>query len=218
MISIQKQFLFIHVPKTGGNSIQGLLKNYSEDDIVKLANHQDGVERFEVRNKRYNIEKHSTLSNYKSELDANTYQSLFKFATIRNPWDMVISFYFSPHRGVKKWNRNDFISLVDNISPLRYYICLKQVLEDASPKFGADKFNMLIGLDHDIDFMVRFEHLDHDFQVICKKIGIPFAPLVKRNTSTRAHYSHYYDDELKEIVRAKFFEEIKFGNYNFEND
>ena len=41
MISIKKNFLFIHVPKTGGNSMQNILRDYSEDQIVALAKHQD---------------------------------------------------------------------------------------------------------------------------------------------------------------------------------
>ena len=106
MISIQKKFLFIHVPKTGGNSIQNILRDYSEDEIVTLAKHQDGVERFEVRNSKYAITKHSTLAHYKFVLDASTYHSLYKFATIRNPWDLLISYYFSPHRGITGIERN----------------------------------------------------------------------------------------------------------------
>ena len=125
MISIQKKFLFIHVPKTRGNSIQNILKDYSEDKIVVLAKDQDGVERFEVRNKKYNITKHSTLSHYKSVLDTKTYRTLFKFAVIRNPWDRMVSFYFSPHRGVTEWNGNDFLCLVNRMPTLRHYICGK---------------------------------------------------------------------------------------------
>ena len=129
MISIQKKFLFIHVPKTGGNSIQNILKDYSEDEIVVLAKHQDGVERFEVRNKKYNITKHYSRSHYKSVLDIRTYCTLFKFAVIRNPWDRMISFYFSPHRGAIEWNRNDFLRLVSSVPTLGHYICEKPFLE-----------------------------------------------------------------------------------------
>jgi len=49
MISLKYGFIFIHIPKTAGNSIQNVLKLYSEDKIVCTAPYQDGVERFELR-------------------------------------------------------------------------------------------------------------------------------------------------------------------------
>jgi hypothetical protein len=36
MISLQKRFLFVHIPKTAGNSIQSVLRDYSEDQLVAL--------------------------------------------------------------------------------------------------------------------------------------------------------------------------------------
>lgn len=202
MISIQNNFLFIHVPKTGGNSIQNVLKAYSEDDIVILAKHQDGIDRFEVRNKSYDMTKHSTLSHYKSILGPDLYPSLFKFATIRNPWDMMISFYFSPHRGVKEWDRNAFIALLNNVKKIRHYVCSE---------------TQSLKIDSELDYLMKFENLDEDFRKVCKNLGILDAFLPKRNQSIKKHYSKYYDVELIEIISAEFKEEIKFGDYRFEN-
>ncbi|NQS99523.1 MAG: sulfotransferase family 2 domain-containing protein, partial [Candidatus Omnitrophica bacterium] len=198
MISIQKQFLFIHVPKTGGNSIQNILRDYSEDDIVVLYKHQDGFERFEVRNSKYNIKKHSTISHYKSVLDFDIYRSLFKFATIRNPWDMMISFYFSPHRGVTEWDRDNFLALMNTVPNLRKFICEESLIDRVLKKLGAQKYTVKKQLDADIDFVMKFERIEQDFKVICEKLDIPHSPLPKRNASTRTHYSKYYDDELRE--------------------
>ncbi len=218
MISIQKKFLFIHVPKTGGNSIQNILRDYSEDEtFIPEGSGADGIERFEVRNKKYNITKHSTLLHYKSVLDTKTYRTLFKFATIRNPWDMMVSFYFSPHRGVNEWNRNDFLRLVNRVPTLRYSIYEKPFLERGLRKLGI---NINIGykkIDDDIDFLMRSEQLSNDFKLVCEKLDIPYSPLPKRNSSNRKHYSNYYDDESKEIVRQKFIDEVTLGNYDFEN-
>ncbi len=50
MLSLKNNFLFIHLPKTAGNSIQGNLQHYSEDDVVCLNDLQDGIERVEIRN------------------------------------------------------------------------------------------------------------------------------------------------------------------------
>ncbi|NMF85925.1 sulfotransferase family 2 domain-containing protein [Nodosilinea sp. P-1105] len=222
MISLQKKFLFIHVPKTGGNSIQSILKDYSEDKIIILEKHQDGVERFEVRSDRYKVHKHSTLTEYKNMIEDSVYNSLFKFSVIRNPWDMMISWYFSPHRKIKDWVRDDFQKLIDEVQPLSYYIKDSLLLENQRSWLSRLNFSQRKiqkgSLIRDIDFLIRFEYLNEDFKEVCKKIYIPFVELPLRNKSSRGHYSRYYDEDLKEKVRSKFSEEIKFGNYEFEQD
>jgi hypothetical protein len=53
MIFEKKQIIFIHYPKTAGNSIQDALRQYTNDKLVTLTKYQDGVERFEVRNEKF---------------------------------------------------------------------------------------------------------------------------------------------------------------------
>src|SRR5881628_1546322 len=112
MISFQKRFLFVHIPKTAGNSIQSVLRDYSEDQIVALRSEQDGIERFGVRNPNYKIKKHSTLAEYRAALGEEQFHSLYKFTCVRNPWDRLISYYFSPSRRVVKWDRQTFEKLL----------------------------------------------------------------------------------------------------------
>ena len=200
MILFEHKCLFIHIPKTGGNSIQNILNTFSEDDIVTFEHHQDGIERFEVRNKQYNINKHSAYTAYQQQLITSDFSLLFKFAVIRNPWDRLISYYFSPHRNVSIWSREEFIELVHNVKPIRHYIC---------PKNCKDK------LDSHIDFLARFEFLEDDLVNISQIINIDFKNLPHRNKSIRRDYRSYYDDQLRKLVFNKFKEEIEFGNYQF---
>lgn len=201
MISIENKFLFIHVPKTGGNSVQNVIKDVSEDDIVILQSHQDGLERFEVRNKKFNITKHSTFNDYKAQIPTQIFEELYKFAVIRNPWDRLISFYFSPHRNVKSWSRESFIKLVADVEPVRFYVC------DRTSEKGQ--------LDGSLNFLARFETLKSDLAEIGGELGVDFSDLPHRNQSGKAHYRNYYDDELAELVFEKYREEIEFCGYDF---
>jgi hypothetical protein len=129
----------------------------------------------------------------------------------------MISLYFSPHRGTREWQRGDFLRLVDNALTLRRYICRDSVSTDFFSSPGSQGTHAAKRLDSDIDFLLKFEQLDHDFKIVCKVLNILYCPLPKRNTSIRTHYSRYYDDELKEIVGKKFGEEIEFGDYSFQD-
>ena len=192
--------MFIHVPKTGGNSIQSILINYSEDNLSTNESHQDGVERFDVVNDLYKLNKHSRLMDYKKKLDNKTFDSLFKFSVIRNPWDRMISYYFSPHRNIQKWNRNDFIKMVKREKSLEYYL--------KTNIFSSNSFENL-------DFLIKFENIDEDFKKVCDLIGVKNDLLPRRNKSDRAEYKSYYDEELKQLIEKKFSKEIEYGNYSF---
>ncbi len=67
-----------------------------------------------------------------------------------------------------------------------------------------------------VDHIMRFENLADDFRAVCTAIGISPPTLPQYNRSNREHYSKYYDDELRQLVRDRFAAEIARFNYAFE--
>jgi hypothetical protein len=204
MLSTACRFLFIHIPKTGGNSIQNILRHYSDDQVVALAAHQDGVERFEVRSSRHHTHKHSTLAEYRREYGPELFDALFKFACVRNPWDRAVSYYFSPHRGRVEFNSRDFCAFIETIQPVAHYLTLT---EEQPPRLAPALGN--------IDLVLRFERLQADFARVCERIGIPVQPLPVRNKSSRGSYRDYYDAASRRLVESRFAEEIELLRYNY---
>ena len=201
MISLQKHFLFVHIPKTAGNSIQTALRDYSEDQLVALRKEQDGIERFGLRNPKYNIKKHSTLAEYRDALENEQFRSLYKFSCVRNPWDRMVSYYYTPTQSPETWDRKKFRKMISKIVSVADYLRLDQDDEDPFTN---------------VDYIMRFENLAEDFRTVCGKVGISAATLPRYNRSNREHYSKYYDDELRELVRTQFAAEIERFGYTFE--
>ena len=201
MISFQKRFLFVHIPKTAGNSIQSILKNYSEDEVVALRGEQDGVERFGLRNPKYKIRKHSTLAEYRDALGEAEFAKLYRFTCVRNPWDRMVSYYFTPTQKAEAWDPKKFRKIIVKALPVADYLRLDGA--------GGDPFA-------NVNYIMRFEHLTDDFGVVCAALGISRTALPQYNRSNREHYSRYYDDELRELVRTRFAAEIERFGYEFQ--
>ena len=200
MISFQKRFLFVHIPKTAGNSIQSVLRDYSEDELVALRKEQDGIERFGLRNPNYKVRKHSKLSEYREALGDEQFHNLYKFTCIRNPWDRMVSYYFTPTQSPETWSRKKFRETIFKALSVADYLRLN----DEKDPFG------------NVDYVMRFENLAEDFRMVCSHLDVSPPSLPQLNRSNRAHYSKYYDGELREIVRARFGAEIERFGYTFE--
>ena len=185
MISHKHKFIFIHIPKTGGSSVENFFTSgYSEGGFES---------------------KHKTAISYESEFP-DKFREYFTFSTIRNPWEKCFSHYnyragdpsqsgFSRHLLFSDW-------LKRKISNPLVFKTQFDFLKNAYDE---------ILLDH----IMRFEKLQEDFDVVCDKIGIPHSQLPHINKTKHKHYTEYYDDETREIVARKYAQDIEHFGYKF---
>lgn len=192
MINNKHNFIFIHVPKTGGTSIEhffGGWKEYSHENLEFYLN------------KNKNSKKY------------------FKFGFVRNPWARMVSEY--------KWLTNTNLNVPGEKA--------KRFWKDKSfkdfcklffePKYCklADKRHAIPQLDFfnpidSMDFIGRFESFQKDFDIVCKKLKIKDSKLEHRMKTIKSkHYSEYYDDESRNIVKEKYQKDIDFFGYTFES-
>ena len=172
--------------------------------MALLAPHQDGIDRFEIRSPNADIHKHSRLIDYKSQLRPELYAGLFKFTSVRNPWDRCVSHYFSPHRGQVEWTAAKFERFIEEeVNQIEYYLDLDD---------GVDPFTK-------IDAYIRFENLEEDFKNVCKEIDIKAPDLPFSNSSRHKKYQYYYEKSgATELIQNKFSGEIDFFEYRFQAD
>jgi len=187
MISSSHGFIFIHVPRTGGNSIQSTLLEYADDDLIKKS---EDLEQFGLRNDRFGVHKHCRLCDYHDLLGDRIYTDFFKFTSIRNPWDRLLSRWFrfkfgavnSPvtkgrvffRREVKPaWDKEQFIRFIE-----------WHLNDKGADVWSAMPWVMLDGKVA-IDGYIRYESVQADLDAICDKIGLPRRQLPHINRSRR---------------------------------
>ena len=202
LLSTNHNFLFIHVPKTGGNSIQKVLLPFSDDRMVADRPHHDGVNRFDIVSDQFSLRKHASLEDYRKRLDPDVFSRLTKIACVRNPWDRCVSFFFSPHRGSVAWSPDAFEELIyTKVHPHAHYLALDE--------HAGDPF------DH-VDVVLRFERIAEDFSNLCELLAIGWTELPRVNVSQRADYRSYFTtSRMIDLVADRFALEIARFNYDF---
>jgi hypothetical protein len=215
LLSHRHRFLFIHIAKTGGTSVRGALKKYRWRDPYYLpqfiASKLSGLAHHEVGIK---LPRHCKAITAQEMLPREFFNDLFKFAFVRNPWDLQVSSYHHIRRERPHLLRDDesfeaFLRRkLDPDRPWQYHI-------DTSITRQMDYLIDLRG-NFIVDFIGRYENLQTDFDQICDRVGLPRRTLPhKRKADDRTRYRDYYDDSTRQLVADHFKDDIERLDYSF---
>lgn len=151
---------------------------------------------------------HKSISEIKFIVNKEKFESYFKFGFVRNPWDRVVSLY-ERNEGQKKKKIYSFIDFVKWIK-FASSTCVNSLPH-------RNQLDWLV--DHNgeisVDFIGRFEKINHDWDIIQEKIGTNIKLPILNKNANKKHYTEYYDDETKTIIYEKFSIDIEFFNYKF---
>jgi len=193
MISHKYKFIFIHIRKTGGTSIECIFKKNVGGAFENGRS---------VQYKHENAERMKKL--FPEEWD-----KYFKFTIVRNPFDLLVSRYFwsRDEQHLKSFKERSFSQFLLDVNknnlPIKWTI----------PTCQYDQIT--IGGKSGMEYIGKFENLQEDFNIICDKIGIPKQQIPHKNKSKHKHYTEYYDDETRQIVAELYAKDIEYFGYEF---
>ncbi|MGB3297849.1 MAG: sulfotransferase family 2 domain-containing protein [Phormidesmis sp.] len=201
-ISHVYQCIFVHIPKTGGTSIESTAMF---DDQRRTTGEK--------------VSGHSTALKFR-EACPKEFERYFKFAFVRNPYDRLVSAFFYLSKGgsgssdkqifekyIAKYNGNfksfclDFLSC-ENIQ--------KSIHLRPQTDFICDENGEIV-----VDYLGRLENIRRDYRFVCQKLNFPFKLEHKRKGSHR-HYSAYYTPEIVETVSSIYQKDLELLGYQYE--
>ena len=204
-------FIFIHIPRCGGTSVEQALI-----PLTTLA--QSGLDLSRAERAKHWLEgnrgrQHSKVLDFARYVRVGDY---FKFAFVRNPWARAVS-------QIEFLRAGSFRSLFpgrtfkDN---LRIYCEIKEVRHGHDLR--ACQFDYLQDNNGGlcVDFVGRFESLEKDFRHAGRIMGLRPIPVLPHanNSRRKRHYSTYYDAESVEWIRDRFAKDIEYFGYKFRKE
>jgi len=209
-VSDTSRVLFVHVPKTGGSTIDGFFDREVPDarTVAEIPRHSPyGVI----------LRRAPTLADY------------WSFGFVRNPWARMVSWWAM----VNKVFDNAEAGQEQALRKLRDYpqAWLREgalrhdfsafVLQgtETIPKVGRPQLRTLSALGgRRVVKNKRIENFDHDTAELREKLGLPAIEAApRRNTSSHGHYSDYYDDTTRARIAEVFAPDIDAFGYTFDD-
>jgi len=179
-------FVFVHINKTGGTSIERALGLPFQ---------------------------HRTAAELRRMVGTRRWRERFSFAFVRNPWDKVASHYRYRVKtnqtglGSRRVGFEEWVRLAYGERDPRFYDQVRMFM----PQVDWISENGLII----VDFVGRFERIHEDFQHVCAIVGRR-AQLPHLKSSGREDYRRLYSDETAAIVARCFARDLETFGYTFD--
>ena len=92
-ISNSQQFIFVHLHKCGGTSVERALGDRLMWNDVMLGSSPYGEQLQQLYKPKFGLDKHSSAADIKALVGDELWDSYFTFATVRHPFDRIVSYY-----------------------------------------------------------------------------------------------------------------------------
>ncbi len=216
IVSHKHKFIFVHLGRTSGTSIERMLRPFlGADDIVG--------ERAKRIWSRRQFCKHSTAVEIRRIVGEAVWRTYFKFTFERNPFEKILTKYWSyagapPRRFYKR------IPLMLCGRPLSFATWFRaQVWAGRLFRFGRIAFPRHYRCYTDrgqviVDFIGRFENRSEHLRLLGQHLGLPLDPGFHAGNSHRKEGSSYvdwYDPWMRRVVEAYYRRDLGFLGYEF---
>ncbi|MRU16272.1 sulfotransferase family protein [Roseovarius sp. A21] len=210
IISPGRNYIFVHIPKTGGTSMALALEGRAmKDDILigdtpKARRRRKRLKGVETAGRLW---KHSTLADIDGLVSPDVIDRAFVFTLVRNPWNRMVSYYHwlqdqaFEHPAVSLAKAVDFSTFLNTpetqaamrAAPYGHYVT------DAKGRERCDAF-------------IRLEHLETDGAPLWEHLGFCLdLPVNNRSTRDR-DYRRYYSQDDSTLVKSLFHHDVdRFG-------
>tara|TARA_B100000963_G_C22562870_1_gene642279 strand:- start:204 stop:860 length:657 start_codon:yes stop_codon:yes gene_type:complete len=213
IISDKKKFVFIHIPKTGGTSIENSLLKYANlrqkivsyyptKYLIYLIN-RSNINLLDNGNKWINgFHRHETIK-YLNK--SKKYNSYFKFTVVRNPYSWFASLYnyiqiskrHKLYEIVKNYNLDEFLDLQIK----------KKIFRQTDYIFNKDA-------KYQVDRIIKLEKINQEIEILKKKFCIDLE-LLHLNKSKTANNIYFQNKESLNKFNKYFEKDFLELNYNF---
>jgi hypothetical protein len=232
IISHKHKFIFMKTRKTAGTSIQTALTEICGDDDI-ISSDIDTIGRNEDKS-CWDGHPHPHLWDVKNLLSDKIFNSYFKFAFVRNPFDVTVSrFYWNINgKGQKGYEltKDGFNKWIEEYTSMsmfhkaEYYPCNMAYPFLFSDNFVNSDYSMinydLRGRSFDLDFVGRYENLVGDFDYICQKLNLEKISLPNKKGGMRKKksYKEMYTEESTNKVKKAFSNDLDLLGYGFNQN
>lgn len=205
-VCFDREIIFIHVPRTGGQSILKMMDMWYGDD--KRWKHLFGW------GNDYEM-SHMPVTAIADHIGQDKFRRYFKFAFIRNPWERLLSTYFKQDLITKSCLSfdQDFINFVYELEKKWKVINEKKHIHKSHLIPQAE----IVCNDDDVlmvDFLGRFEEFQENVDKIRERLNIT-KQASKINGTGHKPYQEYYNKDTVEIIRRLYHRDIRLFNYEF---
>ncbi len=210
MISHRNRFVFVHIPKTAGQSLRKALRPHVYSPVQWAAHYVGMRTGFPDL---FGVDAggaHGTAAERRAAMGDELFDSYYSFAVVRNPWDRMVSFYHFTR--LRPETRNHEVATSRDFAG--YVAFLHEGARRHPRRQQADFI-----LDRDgralVSRVARFETLAQDFAEICAHLGLS-AELPHKNSSRHGAYLREYTGETREMVAEICARDIATFGYVFD--